>query len=367
MNSTDKIGFVTLFCIVSLAIGLMDHVLVLPPLLGVARRDAWLSVLLVTVPYILWLAAMHRIMRLTGQQPLLAWVGQQYGRAADVTLRILFFGYLFLINAITVNETLTWATGSYLPRTPELALSLTLLLIGAYAAYNGLRAIGFTAGILLPFVVIFGDFVMTANLPRKDYTLLFPMLENGWPPVLEGCGYVGGGLAEIFVIILIQHRLKSQLPFWKLCVAGLFLILLIFGPVTGAIAEFGPTEAARLRYPAYEQWRLVKMGRYIQHLDFLSIYQWLAGAFIRVAGTLYLMLELAADEGSARKRLIWLAVIIAAILLVVGIPFSDVQFLYFLRAYLLSSLGGVTLVLLILLGLAKLAQGKVKPSDGGVR
>lgn len=363
-SSTAKIGFVPLFCITSLAVGLMNHVLVLPPLLGVARRDAWLSVLLIVIPFIIWMAVLHQIMRLTNQQPILVWMQEQYGRAASFALRVLFFFHLFLINVITVNETLTWATGSYLPRTPEFALSVTLMLVGCYAAFSGLRAIAFTAGILFPFVVIFGDFVMSANLPRKNYALLFPVLEYGWRPLVEGAGYVLGGLSELVMVLLLQHYLKNQLPFWKICLLGLFLVLLIFGPVTGAIAEFGPTEAAALRYPAYEQWRLVKLGRYIQHLDFFSIYQWLTGAFVRVAASMFLMLELAADEGSVKKRLIWMFSIAAAVLILVSLPFSDIQFLYFLRAYLLASMAVVLLVLIALLGLANLARWRGKPTDG---
>ena len=63
----------------------------------------------------------------------------------------------------------------------------------------------------------------------------------------------------------------------------LFILMgLTMGPTIGAITEFGPIEAAKQRYPAYEEWGLGSIGRFIEHFDFLSIYQWLTGAFIRV-------------------------------------------------------------------------------------
>jgi len=52
------------------------------------------------------------------------------------------------------------------------------------------------------------------------------------------------------------------------------------------------------------------------------------------------------------------------VLILVSLPFSDIQFLYFLRAYLLASMAVVLLVLIALLGLANLARWRGKPTDG---
>jgi len=108
------LGIIPLFCILSLGIGLMNHVMVVPPLIVTARRDAWLSVLIVIVPFLAWSTVLYGIMRLTGQQPLL------------------------------------------------------------------------------------------------------PMLEHGWTPVLNGSLFVGGGLAELVVILLLQQELKKEIRLWKM-------------------------------------------------------------------------------------------------------------------------------------------------------
>lgn len=46
----------------------------------------------------------------------------------------------------------------------------------------------------------------------------------------------------------------------------------------GAISAFGPNVAATLRFPPLEQWRLITLGNYITHLDFLAVFQLLAGS-----------------------------------------------------------------------------------------
>jgi hypothetical protein len=120
--------------------------------------------------------------------------------------------------------------------------------------------------------------------------------------------------------------------------------------VTGAIAEFGPFEARELRHPAFEEWRLVSIGRYIRHLDFLSIYQWHSGSFARISLSLFLLLDLLAPERKKKIRIFWLVVITVSMLALVQLPFSDMQYLYFLRTiYLPGSLLVSTAMLAALL------------------
>lgn len=348
-NKSAGLGFIPSFSILILAVGLMNHVMVLPPLLHEAKRDAWLSVLATIPPYLAWAAALYYIIRKTDQQPLLPWLEEHFGKAVSLLCRALFLVYVFFICALTLKETAMWAHASYLPRTPQIVLSAALVLLCAFAVHSGIRAIAIASGILLPFVVIFGDVVMSSNLHEKQYAYLTPLFEHGWLPVMRGSMYIGGGLAELILILLMQHHLKKKMKFWPLALLSLFLIGLVFGPVTGAISEFGPAEAAKLRYPAYEQWRLVTIGKYVKHVDFLSIYQWLSGAFARISLSLYFMMELLIPARQEKSRTIWLAVLSILVASLIALPVSDMQYLFFLQhVYLPWSLWIVTGVLLVL-------------------
>jgi spore germination protein (amino acid permease) len=363
---SENLGIFPIYCIVMLGIGLMNHVMVLPMLLLVAKRSAWISVLLSVVPYLMWIAALHFIMKRMKQQALMPWLRNRFGSVASSLMRIVFMLYLFFISATTLKDTVTWTHGTYLPRTPEFVLSLSLMLLCFSASRFGIRPIAIVAGVLLPFVVLFGDFVMSANLPRKDYKLLTPILEDGIMPVLGGAVYVGGGLAELVVLLLLQHHMKKEARYWSLATLGIFLIVLIMGPVTGAIGEFGPIIAASLRYPAFEEWRLVKLGRYIQHIDFLSIYQWLSGAFIRISVSVYLMVEMITDGKNSNENpsVIALTGVCSALIVLAALPFSDMQYLRFMKhVYLPSSLCLATGLIVVLFLLVLIPdRSKVKPS-----
>lgn len=353
---------IPVFCAIILAVGLMNHVLVIPPLLQVAKRDAWLVTIIIIPPLLLWICLIYYMMKRMNQASLLTWLNRYYGQWTAWAIRAFFILYLFSIAAITIKETTVWTKVSYLTRTPISVLVLTLLIVCFFAARWGIKTITIASGILLPFVIVFGDFVMSANLPKKDYSLLLPVLENGWMPIWRGTIFIGSGLAELITILLLQHTLHTRMRLWWMMILALFLVLLVLGPVTGAIAEFGPYEAADLRYPAYEEWRLVSIGKFIQHVDFLSIYQWLSGAVIRISIAIYLLVDLIPVRTN-KARMLWLISVFALLFIISILPISDIMYLDFLRTvYFPVSLCAVLILTIILFFLAFFAKQRTKPS-----
>ncbi|MBP1989959.1 GerAB/ArcD/ProY family transporter [Paenibacillus eucommiae] len=327
----SKISVIPLFAIIILAVGLMNHVIVIPLLLDKAQRDSWLSVLIVFPLFMIWIGLLFYIIRKTKQQPIIEWIEQRYGSFTGFLFRVVFILFFVSINLMTLKDTTTWTDIFYLPATPTWVIASSMTLLCFFAAKFGIRAIGITSGILLPFVVIFGDFVMSANLPKKDYSILMPMFENGIQPAIQGMTFVGGGLVELIILLCIHQHIASKIRLSHLIVLGCILVILILGPLTGSIAEFGPFEAAKQRYPAYEEWRLVTIGRYIQHVDFLSMYQWLAGSFIRISITMLLFVELLGIR-TQKNRNTALILTAAGMIIFTQLPISDMRFMQFLSA-----------------------------------
>ncbi len=105
------------------------------------------------------------------------------------------------------------------------------------------------------------------------------------------------------MLLFLQHQYKDRIRWYHFGIMLFILMGLTLGPLIGAITEFGPVEAAKQRYPAYEEWGLVSIGRYIEHLDFFSIYQWLTGTFIRVSFMLYIVADLL--KMTSKPKQIW--------------------------------------------------------------
>lgn len=330
----SQINLAQIICIFMLSMGLMNHVIVIPLLLDAAHRDAWISALLTLGALLVWLPLLYFIIKQSKQKLLFHWLSSEFSSIVAYVVAIIGTLLLLIISYMTLKDTVTFTTTTYLTATPNWAITLVLIGLCFYNAYYGIDSIARTAVIILPFVVVFGILVMISTMPHKDYSLLKPMLEHGWAPVWKGMVYAGAGYAEIILILFMQHKIQPKFSFIQLFVTALLAASLSIGPTIGAIVEFGPTKATQLRYPAFEQWRLIQLGTYIEHIDFLSVYQWMSGAFIRISLATTLIPELFAISHPQTRRWV-LIVIYLAILLGALVPISDHTFLSLLRRFLL--------------------------------
>ncbi|TCP59209.1 spore germination protein (amino acid permease) [Tumebacillus sp. BK434] len=318
----ERISTLQMAMILISFVGISDHVVIIPVLLRTGGRDAWISVLAAALLMALWILLLHLIMKKSGQQHVVDWVQEKAGRLLSVPLTAILVLQMAIIAYITIQDTTTWLYLMYLYLTPRPILFILFTLLCVFQASFGIRAIAIANGILLPFVIVLGFFVMSANIPNKDYALLLPILENGPAPVLKGIVPAASGMFELILFMLLQHRIKKQVKKRALYLVGFFTVMLTLGPLTGAIAEFGPYEGGNLRYTASEEWRIVSLSRVFEHVDFLAVYQWMVGSFIRSSVAIFLIPELLRlPKPKQRKRAIW--IIGALLIAVLFIPVED--------------------------------------------
>ncbi|OCT14312.1 spore gernimation protein [Paenibacillus pectinilyticus] len=300
-QSKGKIGLVSIIMVMMLFNGMVSHVIANPLILDASGRDSWITVILTAVVYLPWCALIVYIMKKSGQQQLQTWLSNQTKPWIAWLILAPICLELFFIGGMTVIQTEIWTITNYLPATPPYVLIIALLFVCYYSAKHGIQTIAICAGILLPTVVMLGFFVSIANTSEKDWRLLQPFLEHGWKPAMNGMIYCGGALVEIIMMLILQHRLKSQMRVWQMILLGAILAFITLGPLIGAITEFGPQEAAKQMVSPYEQWRLVKIGSYMEHLDFLSVYQWLAGATVRISLAQFMLADLFSFKNASKR------------------------------------------------------------------
>ncbi|WP_185147965.1 endospore germination permease [Peribacillus simplex] len=342
-----------------LSIGLMNHVIVLPSLLGATGRDSWISALGTGVLFLLWLPMVYWIINKTKQQPIIGWLHTHSHPLAAWSIKILLFLYIMLNVFVTLYSTFSWVNSTYMIQTPEYILFIPFIILCFFAAEAGIKTIAIAGGLILPLVVALGFMIMTANMQFKDYSLLFPIFENGVTPVWNGVVILGGGFSEIFLLVLIQQFVNTKIKFRSLLFLGLFILFISMGPIIGSITEFGPEQAAKINNPAYAQWRLLTMGKYLNRLDFLSIYQWLSGAFIRVSLSIFLMGELFQIKSKKMKNIL-LLVISVTLIIALWIPIDIPAFRDFTDRYYFKLSVICILVITLFISLVIFLKERVK-------
>ncbi|WP_336825240.1 endospore germination permease [Sporosarcina sp. USHLN248] len=302
----QKVGSISILHVILLSmtvIGLKNHVTIIPSLLKSAGRDGWISVFLAALVMIPWLFLIVYIHRSSKQLSITNWLNTEIGNVPTVIFRYVTAFFLLLMAVFTMGETLHWIKATFLPDSPLVLMILIYSILCIFLASTNLQTIVMVNVVVLFWVVILGFFVAFTNIQVKNYALLIPFFEHGLEPVFVSMVFPASGFIELLLFLFIQQNVKGKFHWYHYAIMLFILHSLTMGPLVGAITEFGPHEAMKQRYPAYEEWGLVSIGRFIEHLDFLSIYQWLTGTFVRVAFILYIVTDLLQMKGN-RKR-IW--------------------------------------------------------------
>jgi spore germination protein (amino acid permease) len=327
-----KISFLQTAMIFMLANGLVSHVIINPLLLDASGRDAWITVIVSGLLFIPWCIVLAVAMRRAGQQKLIPYLSGRTHPIIGWLLVLPALVTLYMIGGMTISYTSTWTISNYLPTTPPIVLAILLTTISSMCAIWGIRVIAITSGILLPVVVGLGYFVSISNMPEKDFGLLKPYLEHGWGNVWDGLIYAGGGYIEFAFLMMVQHHIQTKVKPWHIITLALIMVYISLGPIIGAITEFGPHEAANQMTSPYEQWRLVKLGNYVEHVDFFSIYQWQSGAVIRAALAIFLLVDMLPIVRSS-IRLIVIGLIAVSYVILSALPTNEYSYYLFLYRY----------------------------------
>ncbi|MEH7494735.1 GerAB/ArcD/ProY family transporter [Neobacillus niacini] len=340
---------VHIYILMIMSTGFMVHVLSLSVLLSIAKRDAWLSVISSAVPVTIWILLVFYIYKRLNKDDLISFLEKSFSKWVVVIFSTLFCSYFLLTAFMTLKFTVYWANDNYTLDIPNFVVVLLFSLVCYYASVKGLRTIATMAFLVLPFVILFGILVGVGNTPNKNYEQLFPLFEDGYKGFFQGIAYACAGLFEVlFLILFLSKSLTDKLKLKWLILVGLFLVGLFFGPLAASIAEFGSVEAGKLRNPAYEEWKLLTLGYHITRLDFLSIFQWLSGAYIRISLSLFIAGKVFSYKNEKR----WVLPILYMILIVATcIPLDSTSFIIFMKKFYfpISLIFQITIMLFLLL------------------
>ncbi len=362
MSGTKKITALQLYFILILSIGITNHVLLIPVLLHFGKRDSWFGAAVALIPLLIWVCLLYIVVKRVKQQNMMEWIKQKFGKVVVFPFKLGLIAICFAHSIITIKDMVTWTHVTYLPRTPPFMISLLFMIFCFFAARSGLRAIAITSGILLPVVALFGFFVMGANFQYKDYSLLTPLFTHGYGSTLSSIILTCGASFELLSIVFLQHHVDTRIRLSALFILAACVIGLTIGPLTGSIAIFGPFESADFRYPAFEQWRMVSLGKYISHLDFLSIFQWISGACVRTSMLMFLSVDVIGIKKKRTRTLTLLG--ISLLFLAVSLyPITDNQFVDLIQNRYYPVMFGIGLSLLLVLLVMSILPGRRKEKN----
>ncbi|WP_461611747.1 endospore germination permease [Cytobacillus kochii] len=328
----QKLSFISIAYIMILGIGLFAHVEIIPAVLSTSGRDTWISMLLAIIPLILFTPLIYKVGQTVKGTPFIRIISEQLGRFKFYILFFPLLLYLIISAFVSTKEIIYWSQLSFMQNFSSMIIGGVLLIACFYCSFSGVESMAIISRLLLPVVVFLGFFVSFANMKKKHYELLLPIFQEGVLDILKGMFYTSLPIIEIAFVLFFLPQMKGMIKIKHLIILGVLIIGLMIGPAIGAIVEFGPKYASEFRYPAFEEWRIISIGRYISHTDFFAIFQWLSGATIRIGFFIYLTSQILTKGEKNRTPI---SIIFILLFIAVVMPLDQDLFYNFVFRYFL--------------------------------
>lgn len=197
----------------------------------------------------------------------------------------LFLYYLRGTGAI-VRQYAEFVTGAFLFKTPMLIVISSLVLLSAIAVRGGVEllarcAVIFTPMFCLPFLILL------LLIPDLDAHYLFPVLERGIVPVLQGAVAPEAWVSEFFMVSFFLPHLADPDKAGKwgaISLTAVILSLLYIDLVT--LTLFGPDINNKI-YPVLNAFRYISLANFFENMEALLLAMWVVGNFVKISVFLY--------------------------------------------------------------------------------
>lgn len=259
---------------------------------GSAGQNAWMTILLSWLFGLLCVPLYCAINRHNPGQPFLEFLEQRLGRFVSFVVGLLLAQYYYATLAAVIREFTNFLSDEVMLTTPLFVLGAVTILVGLYAALQGIEVIARAGVIVFAFVMVFLVFGLSLESTLMDVHRLMPVGGTYWGKIVVGSLPASGWMSESAVLLLLLPFLKKpgemgKIGFWGVTLSGLTLL----ATVLASLLILGPSLPAMLNYPTFAISELIEYGNFIERVDMAFICVWMAAIYMKVSIFFYFTLH----------------------------------------------------------------------------
>ncbi len=314
-----------------LIISVHFYLIAVPIILEDAKRDAWLSVIMSSFIACIWMVIIYFIIAMLNGQSIFQFLDNHYGKPITNILRTSLLIYFFVILLISLKSVIDIIKSIYFPMTPIWIIACLFMIFAFYATILGFRSVIMIAGVLFPVFILLSIFSIFFNIKYTDISYLLPFIENGIRPVFNGGINNLLAFSEFTWLLLlahyVQHSKKKRTYIIMLAIVTFVMLITMIQGIT----SFGPVQAANHLFLYYEEWRLIRVNKFLEHIDFFSIFIWMGATFIRVSLILFIIGDLIMITVNKKRWILFILSLITVLFML--IPISSDTFQDWIKNY----------------------------------
>ncbi len=282
------------FSILVLFYTIGSSILFLPATLtGVAHNDAWISSLISLIIGFFAVTFISKVGLISSNLSFVELSEKVLGRFIGKLVSILYLSFFFLMTTILI-----WIIGDFvktqiMPETPLLAIYIIFTMISLYGCRLGIETIGRASEVFIPWVILLLLLMLISLFHEFELKNAFPILENGFIPILRGT-YITLGLPlfELAVFLMIIPMVSDKTKVTKAFQKGfLFGSLCLFFVTVSSILVLGADFTERNTFPVYTLGKKVAIIGLLERIEVFVAVIWFLGIYFKLTISMYACLQ----------------------------------------------------------------------------
>ncbi|HHW35772.1 MAG TPA: endospore germination permease [Bacillales bacterium] len=252
-----------------------------------AKNDLWISPIFASVGGFVTVYIAYELHKLYPKQTVIQFSEQIVGRFAGKIISLIFLSFYLLTTGHVVRGYSEFIVSSILIHTPISVISVTMVILCAFAVQGGIEMLGRLAQLFSPFFILPLFIVVILLSPDFDFKNIFPIFGEGIGPSLKGAVVPRGWFSEFFLIIFLLPFVTDVKKSRKYGMWTVFAVMLTLVVVNlTVLLILGPATASK-QFPLMNVSRYVSVGEFFDNLESVAMAVWIIGAFVKISVFFY--------------------------------------------------------------------------------
>ncbi len=238
----------------------------------IAKQDIWISLLIAFFSFIPLIFIYSKILLFFPGKNLFEIMDICFGKIVGKILSSLYIIYFFYLGALCIRDITEFIQVASLRLTPQYFSGLLIILVGVYNVRSGFDVIGRLANFAFNFILFLTVIIFITSITKTDFSNLFPILYNGWSPVIENAiNLFAFPFGDIVVFLALFNNLKDQKKISKVISTGISISgsVLLFNFIR-SIAILGLPLAANTYFPSYYANTFIRLDNALENMGIFS-------------------------------------------------------------------------------------------------
>ncbi|QVK18392.1 endospore germination permease [Mycoplasmatota bacterium] len=219
----------------------------------IVASDSWMVVIFSSISGIVLIGIYCYISILNPGKTLIDILISVFGKTLGTVIGFLYIWYFIHLFSLIGDSFIDFNATAVYVETPALFFAVVFGLVTIYRVKKGLEVIARFSEIVIPLMISFTLLIVFALIGEYDVNYFFPVLENGFKPVLKASFFMMTfPFGELVVFLMIFPHLNRQKNIFKISsvsvIIASFLLLLL---TISTIMVIGPAMIGRITYPSF--------------------------------------------------------------------------------------------------------------------